>query len=138
MKYSAKQLVLIALLFMTTGMLLELYLLGHYEDNYQLIPLFGIAIALIISVVLNFRASKMIQNLFKLVLILISLSGIYGVYLHLQANFEFEKEIHPTLNNSSLFLESISGALPTIAPLSLIVLALIGYTYLILINQKEK
>ena len=73
MKYSAKQLVLIALLFMTTGMLLELYLLGHYEDNYQMIPLFGIAIALIISVVLNFRASKMIQNLFKLVLILISL-----------------------------------------------------------------
>lgn len=119
-------------------MLLELYLLGHYEDNYQLIPIFGIAIALIISIVLNFRASKMIQQLFKLVLILISLSGIYGVYLHLQANFEFEKEIHPTLNNSSLFLESISGALPTIAPLSLIVLALIGYTYLILINQKEK
>ena len=74
MKYSAKQLVLIAILLMTTGMLLELYLLDHYEDRYQLIPLLGIAIALVMTVVLNFRASKMIQNLFKLVLILISLN----------------------------------------------------------------
>ena len=122
---------------MTTGMLLELYLLDHYEDRYQLIPLLGIAIALVITVILNFRASKMIQQLFKLVLVLISLSGIYGVFLHLQANFEFEQEIHPTASTWSLFSESISGAFPALAPLSLIVLALMGYAYLTLINQKK-
>jgi hypothetical protein len=122
---------------MTTGMLLELYLLDHYEDRYQLIPLLGIAIALVMTVVLNFRASKRIQQLFKLVLVLISLSGIYGVFLHLQANFEFEQEIHPTASTLSLFSESISGAFPALAPLSLIVLALMGYAYLTLINQKK-
>jgi hypothetical protein len=122
---------------MTTGMLLELYLLDHYEDRYQLIPLLVIAIALVMTVVLNFRASKRIQQLFKLVLVLISLSGIYGVFLHLQANFEFEQEIHPTASTLSLFSESISGAFPALAPLSLIVLALIGYAYLTLINQKK-
>jgi len=36
-----------------------------------------------------------------------------------------------------LFLESISGAFPVLAPLSMVVLALIGYSYLILINQKQ-
>ena len=118
-------------------MLLELYLLDHYEDWYQLIPLLGIAITLVMTVVLNFRASKMIHQLFKLVLVLISLSGIYGVFLHLQANFEFEQEIHPTESTWSLFTESISGAFPALAPLSLIVLALIGYAYLTLINQKK-
>ena len=118
-------------------MLLELYLLDHYEDRYQLIPLFGIAIALVMTVVLNFRASKRIQQLFKLVLVLISLSGIYGVFLHLQANFEFEQEIHSTASTWSLFSESISGAFPALAPLSLLVLALIGYAYLTLINQKK-
>jgi hypothetical protein len=122
---------------MTTGMLLELYLLDHYEDRYQLIPLLVIAIALVMTVVLNFRASKRIQQLFKLVLVLISLSGIYGVFLHLQANFEFEQEIHPTASTLSLFSESISGAFPALAPLSLIVLALMGYAYLTLINQKK-
>ena len=82
-------------------------------------------------------ATKRIQQLFKLVLVLISLSGIYGVFLHLQANFEFEQEIHPTASTWSLFSESISGAFPALAPLSLIVLALIGYAYLTLINQKK-
>ena len=137
MRYPTKQVILVALLLMTTGMLLELYLLDHYEDRYQLIPLLGIAIALVITVILNFRASKRIQQLFKLVLVLISLSGIYGVFLHLQANFEFEQEIHPTASSCSLFTESISGAFPALAPLSLIVLALIGYAYLTLINQKK-
>ena len=137
MRYPTKQVILVALLLMTTGMLLELYLLDHYEDRYQLIPLLGIAIALVITVILNFRASKRIQQLFKLVLVLISLSGIYGVFLHLQANFEFEQEIHPTASTLSLFSESISGAFPALAPLSLIVLALIGYAYLTLINQKK-
>ena len=137
MRYPTKQVILVALLLMTTGMLLELYLLDHYEDRYQLIPLLGIAIALVMTVVLNFRASKRIQQLFKLVLVLISLSGIYGVFLHLQANFEFEQEIHPTTSTWSLFSESISGAFPALAPLSLIVLALIGYAYLTLINQKK-
>ena len=137
MRYPTKQVILVALLLMTTGMLLELYLLDHYEDRYQLIPLLGIAIALVITVILNFRASKRIQQLFKLVLVLISLSGIYGVFLHLQANFEFEQEIHQTASSWSLFTESISGAFPALAPLSLIVLALIGYAYLTLINQKK-
>jgi hypothetical protein len=137
LRYPTKRVILVALLLMTTGMLLELYLLDHYEDRYQLIPLLGIAIALVMTVVLNFRASKRIQQLFKLVLVLISLSGIYGVFLHLQANFEFEQEIHPTASTLSLFSESISGAFPALAPLSLIVLALMGYAYLTLINQKK-
>ena len=137
MRYPTKQVILVAILLMTTGMLLELYLLDHYEDRYQLIPLLVIAIALVMTVVLNFRASKMIQQLFKLVLVLISLSGIYGVFLHLQANFEFEQEIHPTASTWSLFSEIISGAFPALAPLSLIVLALMGYAYLTLINQKK-
>ena len=37
-----------------------------------------------------------------------------------------------------LILESISGALPTLAPMSLLVLACIGYSYLILIQQQQQ
>ena len=79
----------------------------------------------------------MIKNVFKLLLVITALSGIYGVFLHLRANYEFELEMKPTANNWDLFFESLSGALPALAPFSMVVLALIGYSYLILINQKQ-
>jgi hypothetical protein len=122
---------------MMIGILLELHLIKHYEDTLQLIPVFCIATALINSFFIYFRRSKVTSNIFKVVLVLTSLSGIYGVFLHLQANYEFEQEIKPTANFWELFLESISGAFPVLAPLSMVVLALIGYSYLILINQKQ-
>ena len=136
-RYSLKQVIVLAFLFMMIGTLLELYLLNHYEDTLQLIPVFCIAIALINSIFIYFKRSKVTFNIFKVVLFLTSLSGLYGVFLHLQANYEFEQEIKPTANFWELFLESISGAFPVLAPLSMVVLALIGYSYLILINQKQ-
>ena len=136
-RYSLKKVIVLAFLFMTIGTLLELYLLNHYENILQLIPVFSIAIALINSMFIYFRRSKASFNIFKIVLFLTSISGISGVFFHLQANYEFEQEIKPTANFWELFLESISGAFPVLAPLSMVVLALIGYSYLILINQKQ-
>ena len=136
-RYSLKQVIVLAFLFMMIGTLLELYLLNHYEDTLQLIPVFCIAIALINSIFIYFKRSKVTFNIFKVVLFLTSLSGLYGVFLHLQANYEFEQEVTPTANFWELILESISGAFPALAPLSMVVLALIGYSYLILINQKQ-
>jgi len=72
------------------------------------------------------------------VLVLSSFSVIYDVVLHLQANYEFEQDMKPTANFWELFSESLSGALPTLAPMSLLVLAFIGYSYLILIKQHNE
>jgi hypothetical protein len=137
-RYGVKRVILLALLFMLLGTLMELYLLDHYEDTLQLIPALCIGCALINLLVLFFRRSQVIINLFKLVLVLTSLSGIYGAFLHLQANYEFEQDMKPTANFWELFSESLSGALPTLAPMSMIVLALIGYSYLILIKQQNE
>ena len=57
--------------------------------------------------------------------------------LHLQANYEFEQDMKPTAGFWQLILESISGALPTLAPMSLLVLACIGYSYLILTQHQQ-
>ena len=134
-KVRVKQVIVLALLFMMMGTLLELYLLEHYEDTFQLIPVLCIAFSLTNLIILLFKKSKKIINLFKLMLVLTSLSGVYGVLLHLQSNFEFEQDMKPTATNWELFSESLSGALPTLAPMSMLVLALIGYSYLILIKQ---
>jgi hypothetical protein len=75
--------------------------------------------------------------LFKVILGCTALSGIYGTFLHLRANYEFELEMKPNARDWDLFIESLSGALPTLAPGSMIVLALIGYSYILLLKQKQ-
>lgn len=139
-RYSAdnfrlKQAVTAALLFMLFGTATELFLLNHYEDTQQLIPLLLIAIAVVLLLSLFFKRSKLLEKIFKIVLGLTALSGLYGTYLHLIANFEFEQEMKPSATTGQLLFESLSGALPALAPCSMIVLALLGYSYLQLLKH---
>ncbi|WP_400079600.1 hypothetical protein [Winogradskyella sp. R77965] len=134
---SLKKVILSAFVLMMVGTILELYLLHHYESILQLIPILCIGSIILIAVLLVFLRTRLVKGIFKLILLITALSGAYGFYLHLIANYEFELEIRPTANGWDLFLESLSGALPTLAPFSMIVLALIGYSYLILINKKQ-
>jgi hypothetical protein len=135
-RISVQRLIFVALLFMSTGTALELYLLDHYEDLQQLIPLLCIGAALLVMSVLLFRKSGFAMQLFKGILGIAALSGLYGTFLHLRANVEFEQEMRPTAKGWDLFVESLSGALPALAPLSMVVLALLGYSYLKLLNKK--
>ena len=132
-----RHVVTVALLIMMVGTALELYLLEHYEDVQQLIPLLCIGACLLIILILLFRRTRPLMELFKVVLGLSAISGLYGTFLHLQANFEFEQEMKPTTGGWELFVESLSGALPTLAPGSMIVFALLGYSYLLLLKKQE-
>ena len=132
-----KRTLFITLLFIAIGTVMELYLLEHYEDRLQLIPIVCIALLLVLVIVLRFQKSKGLEWIYKLVLLLTSASGVYGVFLHLNANYEFEQEMRPSAKAWDLFVESLSGALPTLAPASMIVLALIGYSYLTLLKQQQ-
>lgn len=131
-----RQLIAVTLLFMMTGTVMELYLLDHYEDVQQLIPILCIGAALLLLLILHFRRTLMLRKLFKWILAITAVSGVYGIYLHLNANFEFEQEMKPTAASWDLFLESFSGALPALAPGSMIVLALIGYSYLKILKHQ--
>ena len=136
-QFSLNQIIVVAFMFMMIGTAMELYLLEHYEDALQLIPLICIGASLMVMIVLFFRRAGIIELVFKLILGLTALSGFYGVFLHLRANYEFELEMKPTARGWDLFMESLSGALPTLAPGSMIVLALIGYSYLLLLKQNR-
>ncbi|WP_115463068.1 hypothetical protein [Winogradskyella aurantiaca] len=131
-----KKIVLTALLFITFGTVLELYLLDHYEDTKQLIPIICIGAMLLLMMVLAFRPSNVISKLFQFMLLITAFSGIYGTYLHLMANYEFELEMTPSASGWTLFKESLSGALPALAPGSMVILALIGYVYITLLKQQ--
>ncbi|MDX1629889.1 MAG: hypothetical protein R3345_14375, partial [Fulvivirga sp.] len=64
-------------------------------------------------------------------LVACGISGILGFYFHLKANIEFETELHPTQSVTDTLLASFSGALPALAPGSMIVFALVGFIYLL-------
>ena len=116
---------------------MELYLIHHFESIEQLIPIIFTSLVLVFVILLIFFKNKSINLIYKYTLVLTTLSGFYGVFLHLNANYEFEVDMAPTASTADLLLESLSGALPALAPLSMVVLALLGYAYLILINQKN-
>ena len=131
------RLILIAIAFMSVGLSIELYLLDHYEGILQLIPIICVNTSMMLALALFKLRKQSILTLFNISLILTTISGITGIFLHLKANFEFEKEIKPSLAGMDLFVESLSGALPSLAPGSLFLLALIGYSYTLLIKQQQ-
>jgi amino acid permease len=132
-----KQLILVAILFMMIGTAMELYLLDHYEGTLQLIPLLCIGATLLVMLLLFVRKTGLLMGIFQILLGLTALSGVYGVFLHLRANYEFEQEMKPTAEPWDVFVESLAGALPSLAPASMIVLALIGYSYLLLLKREQ-
>jgi hypothetical protein len=136
-RFSPKQVNGFALLFMLVGTSMELYLLDHFEGPLQWIPLLCLGASLLLMLILFFRITPRLISLFQLLMGLNALSGLYGAFLHLQANYEFELEMKPTARGWELFTESLSGALPALAPGSMIVLALLGFSYSILLQQKQ-
>ncbi|MTB51723.1 hypothetical protein [Lewinella sp. W8] len=136
-RVGVQQIIAAAILFMMVGTALELYLLDHYEGTLQLIPLLCIGATLVTVIALFFRKTPLLLGTFRVLLILTALSGVYGVFLHLRANYEFEQEMKPTAEPWDVFVESLAGALPSLAPASMIVLALIGYAYFLLLKREQ-
>lgn len=121
---------IVLILLVGTGM--ELLLIGHYEDTKQLIPLILITTSFGLFLVTYFNHNQSIITFFRIIMALCVISGIVGCWFHLEANFEFENEMYPTLGGWSLFKESLSGAIPALAPGSMIVIGMIGYLYTLL------
>lgn len=128
--------IIAAILFMASGTVIELLLLSHYEDTWQLLPIILIGLSLVCFLMTFWLHQNWVVQLLKLLLLGCVISGGLGVYFHLQANMEFEAEMHPTQSWSTTFLESLSGALPALAPGSMILFAIIGYIYILTINKQ--
>jgi hypothetical protein len=112
------------------GISAELWLMGHYEDFYQQIPLLlsGLAVAALIAVLL--RPGRGTVNLFRGVMGFFILSGIIGAILHFQVNLEFQLEMDPSLKGVNLYRKAVlAKSPPALAPGAMIQLGLIGLAY---------
>jgi hypothetical protein len=113
-----------------TGTSVELLLMGHHEGVEQLIPLvlFGVGIA---AVGWHFvAASAASGTVVKAVMVLFLAAGLTGVYYHLAANLEFQRETDPALRGSALFWKALHATVPpALAPGVMVQLGLVGLAY---------
>ena len=127
---AARRILLGILLLGVIGISAELLLLGHTEHASQWIPLALNGLTIVMSAVVWFKPTTGTIRLFQLVMLLMIISGGVGMYLHLQANVEFQLEMDATLSGWALLKKSVvAKAPPALAPGAMMQLGLIGLAY---------
>ncbi len=127
---AARRILLAILLIGIAGLTVELLLLAHLEDVYQLIPLVLNGAGVVAIAIVAMRPTLGSLRLFQLIMVLFVISGGVGMWLHYQATTEFQLEMDPSLSGWALFRKAIvAKAPPALAPGAMIQLGLIGLAY---------
>ena len=116
-------------LFSGIGVFIELLLIGHKEDWWQILPLVLLASVTLVTAAAWFVSSTRVVVVLRVVMWACMLSGLVGQWLHYSGNAEFEREMYPGRAGLELFQESMSGATPVLAPGTMIVIGLLGLVF---------
>jgi hypothetical protein len=125
-----RQSILAVFLLGIAGSSAELILLGHHEDVKQLIPLilFGLAAAQLLW--MSLTGARLAFRVFQATMALFVLSGLVGMWLHFQANREFQLEVDPSAAGWDLVMRVLRAkAPPALAPGMMVQFGLLGLAY---------
>jgi len=110
----------------------ELVLLEHYEDSWQLVPLFFIAVEILVIMAHVVVGGAGTVRLIRATMGMLIVIGLIGVVLHYRGNLEFQLEMDATQSRWQLFVKAIHAKTPpALAPGVMAQLGLLGllYTY---------
>ena len=125
-----RKLLLFILLLGMTGTLIELFLLDHIEDLWQLIPLALIGVGYLVLGWHAIRRSRGTIAAVQIVMLFYVASGALGMFLHYRANVEFQRELEPELSGSNLLWKVLQAKTPpALSPGVMAQLGLIGFAY---------
>ena len=127
-----RQFVLALLAVGLIGLAVELVLLEHYEDVWQLTPLVLITANLMVLLWQATRPSWPAVQSMRVLMVAMLAAGALGIFLHYRANMEFQVEMSPGLSGFDLFFKTIRAKVPPpLAPGAMAQLGLLGllYTY---------
>ena len=117
---------LTVLLFGSVGTLAELFLIGHYEDRWQFVPLGLLAVVILVTGAYLRRPGETLRRVVAGVMWACIVCGLAGSWLHYRGNTEFEREMYPDRVGFELLRESLTGATPVLAPGTMTVIGLFG------------
>jgi hypothetical protein len=123
--------ILLAILFIgLTGTAVELLLLDHIEDWIQILPLSAIGLGLAALAWHVCRASRASLLAVQVVMGLFLAAGLAGIFFHVRANLDFQREFDPSLRGGPLLWQALRAKVPpALAPAVLVQFALIGLAY---------
>jgi hypothetical protein len=121
-----QRVLLLIVIISSTGTFVELILLEHTEEFYQLIPVVLLPLAAVSALIVFLKPRRWSVNLLRIAMTLCLISAAVGILLHYIGNTEFELERHPDLTGWALFSSSMMGATPALAPGAMAQLSLIG------------
>ena len=109
------------------GTLVELALIGHYQDWIQWVPFGLCALGLGAVALVRFAPSPGRLGAARAALGAVGAGGLLGVYQHFAHNLEFEREIRPGAALGEVLPEAVTGASPLLASGVLILAAALAY-----------
>ena len=112
------------------GTAVELLLLKHDEDAFQLVPLVLLGLGLAAVAWHARRPGDASTGLVRATMVAFLAAGAAGVYYHYSANVEFQLETDPSLRGRELIMRVLEAKVPpALAPGVMIQLGLIGLAY---------
>lgn len=111
------------------GIGVELVLIGHYDENWQILPLVVLGLGLLATIPAWKHPSRGTLRFFQVVMLTFIVTGVLGIWRHYAGNVEWELERNSDLEGLKLFVESIHGATPILAPGAIAQLGLLGFVF---------
>lgn len=108
------------------GLMAELLLLEHYDGVWQWVPLICLLAGFVAAAAVWLRPSRRTVRVLQVLSVVYVAAGAVGVYLHMDGNIEFERELDASLRGLPLLVEALRGATPALAPGALAQLGLLG------------
>ena len=124
-----RQALLLILIVSLVGSGIELLLLRHTDGIWQLLPL--LLIALSFGALAWFwlsRSAASIRTL-QVIMLLCLASGVIGLVQHFAGNMVYARDSNPSLSGMALYKEALFGSTPTLAPGTMIQVALLGLAF---------
>lgn len=133
-----RRVLMVILVLAIAGLLVELLLIEHFEDTWQLVPLvlLGLALPALAWHALAPRPAS--ERVWRGLMALFVIAGFIGFYMHYAGNVEFELEQNPHATRWMLFREAMMGATPSLAPGAMIQIGLIGLLYAFVTGKKQR
>ena len=108
------------------GISLELWFADHTQEFLQLVPFATVGLGFLSVTLVAARPGPASIWLLRLVMLAVAFVSLLGVYEHLRANYDFEREIRPNAATLEVAEQSLHGVAPALAPGSLALAALLA------------
>lgn len=94
----------------------ELVLQEHTGGGVQTLPFVACALGLIAAAMLALSRARPVVLGARALLGLVILASVFGLWEHLEHNYDFTREIMPGLSSGEAMMDAIFGASPLLAP----------------------